>query len=500
MAETKTRSQSIQAQIDRLMEQAPKPYTAEEIKQIEKGRKGQKDIDEGRALVSRRNDEVKAFNEQIERLNEQLGKAAESEAKLGTQAADRAKQEAREAEKRSPFGVAVQVGSGLPAGAAGYMLGRKIGGGINREADVSQASKNATLSQAAQDRVAGLTTREGARTGIERAGAMPSRSSVGRFIGRAGPQAAIGGLMAGKGALLASTVSEDDPLLNQGINQGFAAGLIGAGVGLGEKGLQYGFNPGVAPDARSIAIMESNQLRRNPQGLSAVDKGALEALPDEAKALPAPTGPKPGTRDYLAEQAKGPPYNLKVTTRMGKKEIADAMAVKLQEIGTKRTRAPRLPKGTGAAGIAGGLAYAMTPDGAQAADGSGPSSNTGQGLINAGVAGGAAYGASRAMDKIGPVARTVMSGAGEAMAPLAIDSMTDYSPTEQLQGRVMLGEHLPEWAQSAPIQQAHQMAQVPSRNPIRPQAGMFEGQSDAELHALLSAFLQEAEGFNAEAY
>lgn len=493
MAETKKRSQSIQEQIDRLMQTAPRPYTDEQIKQIEKGRKGQKEIDEGRALVSRRNEEVKAFNEQIGKLNEQLGAAAESEEKSSQAARGNAKADEREAEKRSPWGIAAQVGSGLPAGAAGYMAGRLAGDYANKDADEAQRSRNETLNKVAQDRRAGLTTREGARTATELAGARPPQSRIGRFMGRAGAQATLGTLMAGKGLLLSQAVSEDDPLLNQAVNQGFSSAMIGGGVGLAEKGLQHGFNPRVAPDASSLAVIESNQLRRNGLG-GAVDKGALQAMPDDgAKALPAPSGPMPGSKEHLREQARA--LGAKVTTRMTKDEIAKAIATKATEAAGKRARAPKLPKGTGAAGIAGGLAYALTPEKAQAADGSQGGNQT-QALTNAGIAGGTAYGVSKGLSAMGPVAKGVMSGTGEAMAPMAIDSMTDYSPEDIQQFDEFAVKNLPEFA----IPQRAHMAQLPSRNPMRPTGGMFEGQqSDAELQALLSAFLQEAEGFNAEA-
>lgn len=493
MAEQKRRSQSIQEQIDRLTQTAPRPYTSDEVKQIEKGRKGQKEIDEGRATIERRNKEVREFNEQIGRLNEQLGIAAESEAKLGRQMAEDERIAARRAEKESPLVVGMDAASKVPAGLLGYAVGRGvIGGGINYATDKAQELKNKVLERIAGDRVKGLTTSAGARTGAERAGVMPSANSVLRVGGRMLPHAIAGTGMIAKGGASLYGSSPDDPFVTQAIDRGAGYGLLGAGVGILEKGAQYGVAPGMPADGQAIAQLDSNQLRRG--GLNAarpteVDKGPVSALP----APDEPRGPAPGSKEHLREQAKA--LGAKVTTRMTKEELAKAIATKATEAGAKRVRAPKLPKGTGAAGIAGGLAYAMTPDGAQAADGS-QSSNQGQALTNAGLAGGAAYGASKGLDAIGPIAKTVMTGAGEAMAPLAIDSMTDYSPTEQLQGRVALGEYLPEALQSAPIRQAHQMAQVPSRNPARPTGGMFEQGNDPEFEAALQAFLQEYEADN----
>jgi len=489
MAEQKKRSEFLKEQIGRLMANQPMPYTAEQEAEIKRGRKGQKDIDAGRAAIEKRNEEVRAFNDQIAKLNEQLGKAEEAEQGEARRVGQETKAAEKEAEKSSPYGVAVQVGSGLPAAAAGYAGGRLIGGAMTREADEGQAMKNQTLRQVAQDRVSGLTTREGARIGVERAGAMPPRSSAGRFISRAGAPTAIGALMAGKGLLLAQRVNEDDPLLNQGVNQGFASGMIGAGVGLAEKGLQYGFNPRVSPDASALGIIESNQLRRN--GLSgAVNKGPLTPAPTQPNqsALPAPpaqASPLPGSRDHLAEQAKA--LGVKVTTRMTKADLAKAIAETATAAAGKRARAPKMPKGGGAAAIAGGLAYAMTPDEARAEDGT-VSSNQGRALTNAGLAGAAAYGANRIADKIGPIARTVMGGTGDAMAPIGIDSMTDYSPEDFQTANDWMVRNLPE----SMVPQRAAMSQVPSRNPMRPTPGMFEQNSDAELQAALEAFLAEA--------
>jgi hypothetical protein len=497
----KKRSESLQEQLDRLLAQSPKPYTADEIKQIEKGRKGQKDIDAGRATVEQRNQEVRKAQEQIDKLNEQIGKAIEFEAGEGSKARGNAKADEREAEKRSPWGIAAQVGSGLPAGAAGYMAGRYAGGFANADADEAQRSRNQALEKVAQDRRAGLTTREGARTATELAGARPPQSRLGRFMGRAGAQSTLGALMAGKGLLLSQAVSEEDPLLNQAVNQGFSSAMIGGGVGLAEKGLQHGFNPKVAPDASSLAVIESNQLRRG--GLNAaqpnvVDRGDLTALP-----APDDSGPTPGGRTHLAEQAKA--LGVKVTTRMNKQEIADAMAAKLKEVGGKRVRAPKLPKGTGAAGVAGGLAYAMTPDSAEAYDPStgAPTggSNQKQAVTNAALAGGAAYGVSKGLSALGPVAKGVMAGASEGMAPAAIDSLTDWhSQPEELQKFDQFATgNLPDFMTGGSRERLS-MAQVPPRNPMRPTAGMFEPQgADAEFEAALQAFLQEYEADNGSA-
>jgi hypothetical protein len=504
----KKRSESLQEQLDRLLAQSPKPYTSAQEEEIKRGRKKQADIDAGRATIEKRNEEVRKAQEQIDKLNEQIGKAIEfeaGEARLAKQGArqdeqDRAKASDR-AFKESWTGIGMDTASKVPAALTGYAVGRGVmGGGINYASDTAQKFKNKVLEGIAGDRVKGLTTSAGARTGAERAGVMPSANSVLRVGGRMLPHT-VGGLgMAAKGIAVLSADDSEDPAFTQSINRGAGYGMLGAGLGILEKGAQYGVAPGVSADGQAIAAIDSNQLRRGGLNQAAqpqtVDKGALTALPAPDDDTPAPKGPNPGTRDHLAEQAKS--LGVKVTTRMGKQEIADAMSAKLKELGTKRVRAPKLPKGTGVAGVAGGLAYAMTPDQAEAADGSQGGNQT-QALTNAGIAGGTAYGVSKGLSALGPVAKGVMAGTSEGMAPAAIDSLTDWhgQPEELQKFDQFATGNLPDFMTGGSRERLS-MAQVPPRNPMRPTAGMFEPQgADAEFEAALQAFLQEYEAGSA---
>lgn len=268
-----------------------------------------------------------------------------------------ARKAAYDADAQSGLGMATQTAAGAPAALTGVAAGRGMGMGINALMDRSQANKNATLAAAAQDRVAGLTTREGARTGTSLSGALPSKSPIARVGGRMLPHIGIGGFMAGKGAYMLDQEGEEDPFYPKMVNRAAGIGMLGAGTGLAERGLTYGISPGVPPDAKSIAIIESNQLRRNNAAPDAPAVSPKNALLAEAKAA-------------------GVPKAYKMT----KGELQKALS--------------KLP---GMAGplAAGALAYAMSPDDAQAADGSGGGNTSA--LTNAGLTAGAAYGARSAM-------------------------------------------------------------------------------------------------------
>lgn len=499
MAEKK-RSQSLQEQLDRLLEQAPKPYSAEEITQINKGRgktgtaqQRQAEIDEGRATIERRNEEVRKFQGQIDKLNEQIGKAIEFERGAAKEDKEGGIKDKERAEKESVWGRAVQLAVGAPAVKLGYAIGDRMGEGFNERADKGQTARNTVLRQIADDRVKGLTTREGALAGARRSGVLSSKNPIARVVPRGAAQLAGGVGALGLGIYDLATMNPDDPWLTSALRAGLGGAATGAGAGIGVKALERMANPRVIADGAALSIIESPQLRR--AGLNQareIDKGPISPAPDDGRALPAPSGPAPGSKDHLREQAKA--LGAKVTTRMTKEELAKAIATKATEAGAKRVRAPKLPKGTGAAGIAGGLAYAMTPDGAQAADGS-QGSNQGQALTNAGIAGGAAYGASRGISRLPPIVGKGLGAAGTAMS--LYDEFSAASRGEDADRDTMQSPMWQDTMAAMDIEAQHPgMAQVPSRNPARPTSGMFEQGGDPEFEAALQAFLQEYEADN----
>lgn len=391
--------------------------------------------------------------------------------------------EERSGQAASPAGIATQIGATTAAPLAGVYAGRVAGLGINKLMDISQESKNKALAGVAADRTAGLTTREGARAAAIRSGAMPSENALLRVGGRMAPHFVLGGMMAGKGGALLAQGDEEGPFYPEMANRAAALGMLGAGTGIAERGVTYGIAPGVAPDAQAMSVIESNQLRRN-------NAAAPSAAPS------APRTALPGSRADMLAQAKR--YNIKGRSNMSVEQLREAVGEAVRNTPAPRGgAATKMLKSLAGPGAAAGIAYAMTPDRAEAADGSSAGGQA-EGLTNAGVAGGAAYGVRKGIEALPAAVGGALGTAGEAMAPVTIDAMTDYSPDELAQGRNMLARNLPSFLRAGAVEDAYQMAQVPERSPVRnqiassemapiqdmPAEGDFDGQM-AELEALL---------------
>jgi hypothetical protein len=382
-------------------------------------------------------DKRKDEDRELERLRlQQTGKTVDAEA-AETARKTKARQDRAEASS-TPWGVATQTAAGVGSPLAGILIGREMGGGINSMMDASQRSKNQVLQGLAEDRKAGLTTREGAKTAARISGAMPSSNALMRVGGRMLPHAALGGFMAGKGGLLLSQEDPEGSFYPEMANKAAGLGMIGAGTGLAERGIAYGVAPGVAPDARAMGVIESNQLRRN-------------------NAAPEPQGPNPGTRQALIADAKS--AGIKGVSRMNKGQLAQA----LLKAGTKA------PAFAGPAAAA-ALAFGMTPDRAEAADGSAPGGQLTEALTNAAAAGGVAAGTQAGISKLGQMiglmAGPAMGAAGGAMAPGMIDGMTDYSPDEIAMAQNWLARNVPP-ARFGAVGDAYEMAQTPEPSPLR---------------------------------
>lgn len=439
---------------------------------------------------------------------EEEAASAEAEKKKAEADRERAKAEAERAaaarkaeydkEAGSALGVATQIGTNTLAPLAGYGVGRGIGSGLNALADRSQNSKNAVLNAAAEDRLKGLTTREGARTGTTVSGAMPSQNSLLRVGGRMLPHAITGTGMIAKGGAMLSQGNEDDPFYAQMANRAAGLGMLGTGVGIIEQGANYAVNPGVAPDARAIAIMESNQLRRGglPGGRAPTDRGQIidaDVVPDPPaqKALPAPDAsqtPQPGSKAYYAQEAKR--LGVKGVTRKTKAELVEAVNQANAGNATKRVRTPKAPAVAGPLAAA-GLAYMATPNDANASTGDDSVTGQDEALTNAALAGGAAYGMGRL---IPPGAGAIVGG---AMGPVSAMTGPDFTPESEQYGRNAVVRDMPFMRHVASIYgDAYDMAQVPQRSPVNsgPRNALTDGrpfavnalqQSPAEFDAVL---------------
>ena len=455
----------------------------------------------------RRADDLRAQEIEVARIQAQTGKAT-GDAEAAAKAIETQRRQRYDADAASGLGMATQSAANLAAPAAGTALGMALGAGVNKGMDAAQESRNRVLRGAADDRMAGRTTVEGARTGARLAGAMPYSNSALRVGSRMAPHLGLGALSLAKGGQVLSESDPNGEFYPQMADRAAGLAYIGTGAGLAKQGLRYGAAPGVAPDAQAIAVINSNQLRRNgaPGALAQALRGdVIDVTPTDitpARAeleAPAKATPTPGGKTYLQQQARD--LGLKGISRLGKTELADRIAEALAEHGGKRTVAKRLPKppsGTGAAALAGSLAYALTPDRAEAGTGA-PSGGQSEALTNAGIAGGGAYGVSRLAQALGPAARGAIGMTGEAMAPVSADAMTDYSPDELAQGRNMLARNLPSALRGGAVEDAYQMAQMPPQGDRSDAAMLARAQAEqaAAMPMASASALQIPEGIPA---
>lgn len=426
---------------------------AEEEK-AERARAGR--VEETKAVAAAAKDEAEA-----ERL-----RAETAAALLETKKKEEYTKQAGSAE-----GITANIAAHSLAPTVGYLGGRKLGALANREANESQTSRNKVLQGVADDRMAGRTTTKGARVGAERSGAMPSRNSALRVFGRQLPHTIGGGAMLGKGALLAFGDEGGESFYADQANQALGWGMMGAGTGILEKGGSYAVNPGVAPDAKSIAIIESDQLRRGPAQPAA--SKTIEGTLAKTLADPKPTALPPGTKAYMYQQAK----DLKIPGRstMTKSQLAKALADANIEQGSKRALPKRLPK-AGVAGplVAGLVGYDMATGDTQAADGGGVLDDTARGLTG-GAIGATGYAGGRklvnTLANYAPNAMRAMGGGMQMMMPTAAAEMTDYTPEETNMARNWTARNMPAVSQfvGGYPKEAYDMAQVPEPNPARGQ-------------------------------
>lgn len=449
------REQLLQSLLDELRGfRLPERYDEAKKAKIMSNRKGQADIDKGRDDI-RQNEQL--YQQAIEQRRELQSKIGTLQTEVetakqrgvetsGTQAAiDR--KAAYDKEAGSALGIATEIGASAAAPLAGIGVGQLMGSGINKAMDASQTRKNATLERAAQNRVAGLTTREGTRTGAQLAGVMPASSVTGRVIGRVAPHTVLGLSVAGKGALLMNQGNDDDPFYSQMANRGLGLGMIGAGSGIAERGVRYANAPGVPPSADAISVIESNQLRRNN-------------TPDTPETPP----PNPNTVTALRAEAKA--AGIKGGYKMNKTQLNAALAGIKQVTNKLPMLAAPLAAGT--------IAASMTPTRAEAADGTGGGQDVGEMATNAAGAGAAAagtgYGINRLAKAVGPVARNALGVAGSMMGPMMAADAYDPDAEKLAMDRNQAARTFPSFLRGGAVEDAYQMAQVPERNPQQPGA------------------------------
>jgi len=505
MADTLKRSQVLQQQIDNLQKAAPPPLTQAEREQIMRNRRKQDDIDAGRRAISERED---AIDKHTTKVNDLLGKLDNAIRDEGSEATRRE----RETNANPLLNTIVPAGIGAAGGAAIGEIGNRILHEFskgNAEAIKGIAKElgpveNLTNSQINRSRAKGA--------GVAADKYAPSSVS-GKFAGGLG-RALSYGIPAGvfyneytkyNQRAEDPTATEADRLANGRI----ANGLLGVATGIGaDGGMRFFFPSRHQGEGEAMARinaardwakrMDEQDARPRSGGTLAdrlkpselvpqskispgvidaevIETAPLKSLPAQQPAVEAPDKPAaaPGTKAYMAAQAKE--LGLKGTSKLTKGELATKLAEAMSEHGTKRTvakRLPKLPGGSGAAALAGGLAYGLTPDAAEAADGT-TRGGRGEALTNAGIAGGTAYGVSKLAEKLGPMASKALATGGAAMSPMAIVDASDaFNLTpEQLDADAhKASQVMPAWARKLysavgfpEVENAYQMQQLPER-------------------------------------
>lgn len=402
-----------------------------------------------RDAAMQRNNELELERVRLQQSGQQT-EAATAESTRLTQARQRRAEEAA-----TPLGIGTQIAATTAAPIAGTAAGMALGEGTNYMLDRAQESRNKVLRGVAADRTAGLTTRDGAREAARLSGAVPMNNSALRTGARMLPHLGLGALSVGKGAQILSESNPDGEFYPEMANRAAGMGYVGAGAGLVKQGLRYGAAPGVAPDAQALAVINSNQLRRN------------NLLSETPEAPP----PKPLTpRGALVEQARA----------------AGIKSVGKKNMGQLQAALDAINKGTKGAAIpltAGALAYAMTPDRAEAADGSAVGGRA-EALTNAAGATGATYGVGKALGALPGVVRRAGGGALSALMPMA--AADAYDPTqEQLNmDRNQAARTFPSFLRGGAVEDAYQMSQVPTQAPVK----LSEGPRRPDFNKALADF------------
>src|SRR3990170_4302246 len=167
---------------------------------------------------------------EIEALKAQSGKTT-SDAEAAATAAETARKQRYDEHASSGLGMTTKIAANLAAPAAGTAIGMGLGRGVNAAMDKAQESRNAVLRGAAEDRMAGRTTVEGAREGVRRAGAMPPGSTLGRVASRSLPHFGLGALSMGKGGQVLYDADPNGEFYPYQADRAAGLGYIGTGAG-----------------------------------------------------------------------------------------------------------------------------------------------------------------------------------------------------------------------------------------------------------------------------
>lgn len=436
-----------------------------------------------------------------ERLSlEQSGKTQAVQNEAQTLANERARIYQEQAS--SPEGIATQSAANIAAPALTTSLGYYAGGKLNERLDKGQAKRNVVLQGTAEDRVRGLTTREGANTGARLSGTMPLRNPAMRAASRMAPHLGLAGL-AGIKAYDLLTDDTEKPFYAEQADRAAGLGYLGFGGGLAKRGIEYSVSPGTPPDAKALSVINSTQLRRGGPAQASAQQSlpAASAPPPQSRpAAPPPSqsqAPIPTNAQTLIAAAREAGAEGKLTKSSAAKYIrdnitdgnrasvaralrvkpgpnfAERIGKKIQGLSSSRKTLPGVMFPFSVAA----LAYGLTPERASASEGGEASVDQGEALTNAGIAGGLTYGIGSLLPA------GTMSLTGGMMAPLAAmnDPLEGGSREETAQN---ISEARGQASSVAPWMaenimgipraegELYSKAQVPPRNPTR---GIPEG-------------------------
>lgn len=342
----------------------PPLYTPEQEAQIMKGRKKQADIDAGRAIIQQRmNDRQKALD-------------------LKTKLSDQKTASDTKAAGETPYEQGRQIAMNTVPLAAGYAAGHKGADYLDKrfqEAAGYRADQLRNLA-AESDR---LDPRAVARTSDKLGLGQTRRGGLASYL----VPAALGGMGAGVRFVGADHVPNE---VGQDVARAFGSAEMGAGMGmLGQMLLQ---DVSSTPKINAVDLAKIEQARIAAKGKPPmgpyVTSGAPSAAPTPLTPAPAspastpalaapdtPSGPTPGTRSYMVDQAKS--LGIKGAGNMNKGELAKALANAMTEHGGKRTVGKRIAdvasktakSGMIAPVAAGAMAYDAMRSPSQADDG-----------------------------------------------------------------------------------------------------------------------------------
>ncbi|MEN9708100.1 MAG: hypothetical protein RIQ68_508, partial [Pseudomonadota bacterium] len=377
MADALTRSQLIQQQIENLQRNAPPPVTQAERDQIMKGRKGQKDIDAGRAAIDARSKEVSDYTAKLDKLMTDLGSAQATDAA----AAEKAKREAGSDVMKD---IAAPAGAGAAGGSAvSYGLNKIVHGGAQDRANaIIEIGKEIGPTKDLTNSQVNLSRAVGAANAAEKY----APSTLSGKLGQVGGKVATYGVPVGA---LAFEFNRYNKIANdeskpwderQGAAR-MANGFLGAFSGVGVEGAARAFNSKIQP-GEGEAMMRVMAARDFARRMDAKNAPAAVASPESApqsplaralqaqtidaevvppsalavaapaKALPMPAAQQevspapavpaeaatatpeppaassatPGTKAYIRDQLATLKPDLKGTSRMNKSDLAAALA------------------------------------------------------------------------------------------------------------------------------------------------------------------------------